>query len=194
MCLYCWISTGALLGIALILTLLSPVAGDAEDVNNIIRIDVTAYIILDENNRYSSARSEDNVRALFDEANRIWAPANVQINVKSVEQVSVDYSNFINRLFSGAGTPSDDSAINAYFVSTIDANGVTFYQSRSFVVKDRTSVNTYRTVAHEIGHLLGLPHVYDTTAKLMYRGTNGEILTEPEISVARHVARLLPEQ
>ena len=118
----------------------------------------------------------------------------MQINLQNLEVVSVNYENFINRLFSnGVGIPNDDLGINAYFVSTIDANGVAFYQSRSFVVKDVTTVNPYRTVAHEIGHLLGLQHVYDTPAKLMYRGANGEILIEAEINAARQVAELLEQ-
>lgn len=161
-----------------------------------ITVQVATFIVLDDARQFSSERSNDDAVQLVREANLIWEPANITFNFTGVEFLFVNYDRFINDLFASnaRGLPDSGAHIQVFFVNEIAANGVAFSQVNNIVVKDVTTVNSYRTVAHELGHLLGLPHVFDSTSKLMYRGTNGEILTAPEIEQARNQARLLAEE
>ena len=52
---------------------------------------------------------------------------------------------------------------------------------------DYTTVNDFRTTAHELGHILGLNHV-EPINRLMARGKNGEILLSEEVFIARNNA------
>ena len=67
-------------------------------------------------------------------------------------------------------------------------NGIALVDIGSIMVADFTTVNDYRTTAHELGHLLGLKHVEDRNF-LMFKGSNGEILTIDEINIARNNAK-----
>ena len=79
--------------------------------------------------------------------------------------------------------------INGYFAKSIGANGRAFFASNIFLVADTTSVNDYRTTAHEIGHLFGLQHVPDEN-RLMAMGKNGEVLIDQEITEVRNFATI----
>lgn len=170
-------------------------ANPESDEQTEITVQVATFIVLDDARQFSSERSNDDAVQLVREANHIWEPANITFNFTGVEFLFVNYDRFINDLFASnvRGLPDSDAHIKVFFVNEIAANGVAFGQVNNVVVKDVTTVNSYRTVAHEIGHLLGLPHVFDSTSKLMYRGTNGEILTSLEIERARQQARFLAE-
>ena len=52
-------------------------------------------------------------------------------------------------------------------------------------VADYTTVHDFRTLAHEIGHILSLDHVRADNQRLMNSGANGTILSIDEITRAR---------
>ena len=82
----------------------------------------------------------------------------------------------------------DENKINLFFVRNLHAiNGIALFQINTAMVADITTVNDYRTTAHEIGHLLGLQHV-GPPEMLMARGRNGELLSFSEINTARETA------
>ena len=75
--------------------------------------------------------------------------------------------------------------INVFFVQSLNGiNGLALLSMNAALVADRTTVNDYRTTAHEIGHLLGLRHV-NPPNRLMARGRNGELLTLEEALASR---------
>ena len=82
--------------------------------------------------------------------------------------------------------------INGYFARYISSNGVAFPPQGFFVVGDITSVNDFRATSHELGHLLGLRHV-SINGYLMHSGTNGELLSQEEVDIARKNARRVYE-
>jgi len=66
-------------------------------------------------------------------------------------------------------------------------NGLALVNINSVLVADFTTVNDFRTTAHELGHILGLGHV-NPENRLMARGKNGELLIEEEILITRENA------
>ncbi|MDA1257245.1 MAG: hypothetical protein O3C10_05300 [Chloroflexi bacterium] len=94
--------------------------------------------------------------------------------------------------FDGLGTRFDvtsASTVNAFFVPSFDtANGVNPTGTRTAFIVDEPTVHDRRVTSHEIGHMLGLHHELHDPGQLMFSGTNGMRLTEPEIATARYVA------
>lgn len=153
-----------------------------------ITVPVTAHLIRDDSSLYTSTRTEGNVRALFGEVNRIWEPAGVAFEVVEVREIRVS-GNAIPDAINGNTEELDvvraAGSVNIFFVQSLNGiNGLALPYSSSALVADFTTVNDFRTTAHELGHLLGLVHVPDPE-RLMARGRNGELLTVEEIATAR---------
>lgn len=157
--------------------------------NNIISVPVDVYIIKYTDKKLSSSRDKENVKDVFNEANRIWEQANISLNVSKIEYVTVNdasaYYNLNKILFYMLNSENyNQKRINTYFVKTLHgSNGVTF-SGNVIMVADKTTVYDFRATSHEIGHVLGLKHAAPTN-RLMARGVNGFELSEEEIIVAR---------
>ena len=138
---------------------------------------------------YASERDAENIEALFEQVNRIWAQANIRVRITEVVYTQLSSSDY-RVVLEGDISPlmaRDDFAsdtINGYFARSIGANGRAFPGANIFLVADITTVNDYRATAHELGHLLGLQHVPDPN-RLLARGMNGELLIEQEIQTTR---------
>lgn len=161
--------------------------------SDVIIVPIVAHIVDDSTVQFTSSRNKENIQGLIDEANRIWTQGNIQFVIESADTVQIDNREF-NSIFTGNvktlmnKSEFVDGRTNAYFAKYINANGVAFSPEDVFVVADLTTVNDFRTTAHELGHLLGLHHVQGRS-NLMFKGSNGEILSEEEINTARKNAR-----
>lgn len=166
-----------------------------KEVNNTyskIVIPTDAYIVRFEDEAISSVRTEDNVKEMFEKANQIWNPANLEfdlenLNTLTLEDSSIYYDTdrynlrFINTEF------HNPNRINVYFFRTIGSPNGRAFSNNVLVVADKTTVREFRTLAHEFGHELGLSHVSEPF-RLMASGTNGFELTTEEITNARFSA------
>ena len=146
----------------------------------------------------SSTRDEKNINEVFENVNALWSQSNIRINIKKIEEVTVDdTSNYydLNLLldYMVQSGNYNQSRINAYFAKTLHgSNGIAF-PGNIIMVADVTSVYDFRATSHEIGHVLGLKHV-GPISRLMARGVNGFDLIEQEINTARNNAlRLFQE-
>lgn len=147
---------------------------------------------------YASARDEENIRQLVENASALWAQGAVRLELIAIREVFKDDSEaalllnsphvFFERL-----EGRDSEAITVILTRHLRGiNGIAFPGLSAVAVADRTTVNDFRTLAHEVGHIFGLPHIIGRPTRLMFQGANGTDLTEDEIIRARE--RIAPSQ
>ena len=168
-------------------------SNNAEDISEQIIIPVKAHIIKEDSGSYTSSRSEENIISLLEEANRIWAQAGIYFQFEEIVMTNVS-SGFIPNVINGDNfeilTHKNFAVdkINLFLVQNLNGiNGLALANINSVFVSDYTTVNDFRTTAHEIGHILGLNHVIPQN-RLLARGKNGELLSTKEILIARNNA------
>lgn len=146
---------------------------------------------------YSTQRSLSNVEQILTQANQIWKVASVQFVLQDASVVQPDAQDIqhVFALQTGEGLPagfipnptshSANHGATVYFMGTLNGpNGFAIEPLGAAFVADSTTHSDARTVAHELGHLLGLTHVEDEN-DLMSSGKAGTTLTRGEIVTAR---------
>ncbi len=78
------IGIGIVLGIVIYSTLPSA------DRMNEVKVSVNVYLIEDLTGEFTTSRSEENVRFLFKEVNRIWKPAKISFVPVGIQRVTLD--------------------------------------------------------------------------------------------------------
>ena len=142
---------------------------------------------------YTSSRDEENIISLLEKTNKIWNQANIYFQLEEIVMTNVDFEtvpNVINGNNFEILTNKNfaDNKINLFLVQNLNSiNGLALGNIHSIFVADYTTVNDFRTTAHELGHLLSLNHVIPQN-RLLARGKNGEILLSEEIFTARNNA------
>jgi hypothetical protein len=149
----------------------------------------------------SSDRTASELAQIAGAMRAIWAQAGIDLTVATTTRIEVpaivlrdlaqgDTSSFFDAASAGAIALPDAGSLLGFYVKRIGpANGLTPLGTRVFFVTDEPSVNDERVSSHEIGHILGLDHTLDDSARLMFSGTNGTELTDEESVVARYGAR-----
>jgi hypothetical protein len=171
-----------------------PITGNSVQVGDeFLIIPVKVHKIVDDEGAYTTFRSDQNIVELFEGVNRIWSQAGIYFQVEEIVVTEVSFEaipNAINgnylELYNNQNL--DNNMINVFFVQSLNGlNGQALIHINSALVSDFTTVNDYRTAAHEIGHIFGLRHV-DYKNGLMARGKNGELLLDWEIKISRESA------
>ncbi|MFH1978329.1 MAG: hypothetical protein ABIJ92_03315 [Candidatus Aenigmatarchaeota archaeon] len=167
--------------------------GVIEKQTELIEIPIKVHVITDTSGYYTSARDQENIEELFKRANEILSQADIQLNIDEIVSTDVRFDaipNTINGNYDEIVSHEkyDKEKINLILTQSLNGiNGLALLEINSFLVSDFTTVNDYRTIAYEVGHLLGLRHV-SPSSSLMARGRNGEILTKIEIETIRENA------
>jgi len=169
---------------------------------NIIEIPVNVSLVDDTTKQFTSTRNEADITRIFIEVNQIWTQAGIRFVPRSIQRETIQ-NNTILSLFNvnGQEQASTDNFITTYFVNSIpdpagrQINGLAPTNLRRTFVADITTVPDFRATAHEFGHVLELEHVFGPNGqpldgRLMAEGLDGELLTRPEIEIARNFASL----
>jgi len=155
-----------------------------------IIIPIKVHILTDSSGYYTSARNEESAHKLIEQANRIWEPAKISFEIEEIVSTSVTENAIpaalnVQTIELASHQNYDPNRINMFLVQSLNGiNGVALTQINSILLSDFTTVNDYRTVAHEFGHIFGLKHV-TPSQMLMARGRNGEELGQFELNLAR---------
>ena len=166
---------------------------NVEDLSEQIIIPVRVHIIADDSGVYTSSRNEENIVSLLEKTNRIWNQADIYFQIEEIVLTDIDFgiiSDIINENGFEISTNKNfaDDKVNLFLVQNLNnINGLALGNINSVFISDYTTVNDFRTTAHELGHILGLNHVIPQN-RLLARGKNGEILVSEEIFIARRNA------
>ena len=158
-----------------------------------LTIPLTVFIVT-ESKQFGSARSEEDVLRLVEKASEILGQAAIALTVKEIHTLSKSdeevWDLFQNpRIFIQSVDEVDPETINLFLTRNLQGiNGIAYTGLGSIAVADYTTVNDFRVLAHEIGHMLGLEHVSGFKGQLMYRGADGIDVSSEETEEARRNA------
>jgi len=140
-----------------------------------------------------SERDEENVRQLAHNASALWHQARVALTVEDVvfqEASDEMIASFLEQPTEliNAFTEVQLTGVHVFLFKGLSGlNGIAYSGMGTVAVADFTTTLDYRTLAHEVGHVLGLSHTADSN-DLMFSGSNGTALTLEEVEIARRVA------
>lgn len=175
----------------------------AEPGRDPITVSLSLYVVsdADSDSGLGTQRSAADVEAIAAEIAPLWAQADVVFDPVRVLEIDMP-ADVLAEIVTTGGTDAffakagrtfdipDAGSINGFYVQeAAGVNGFTPIGSRVFFVVDEPTVNDRRVSSHEIGHILGLHHELVDQTRLMYSGTNGELLTDIEQTVARYGAQ-----
>ncbi len=154
-----------------------------------IVVPVSVFVIRE--NRFKSARTDEEVDHILENGFRFFEEANISFSTRRIVDLYIESDNFLTNhsAFLKSVDDYDRQKINIFLTGHLDGNnGIAFMGLNSLAVADYVTAHDYRTLAHEIGHILGLGHS-NHPASVMYQASYGTRFSLDEIEKMRRYAR-----
>ncbi len=135
---------------------------------------------------YGTNRSMESVNSLIENTSKILNQAGINLEVEEVQERNLNEDE-IELILNGDFNllEYDNRKFNLILMRRLDGlNGVAYPNQGVTMIADYTTGKDYRTLAHEIGHLLGLGHT-EKHNYVMTQGKNGRLFSEEEIKKMR---------
>lgn len=135
-------------------------------------------------------KNEIEIQELVNKASVIWDQARIDLELAGYTVLKIDKQQMSGALNNPrrllAELPEEDKqGVVVFLVYSLHGiNGIAFVGGRTIAVAEFTSVYDFRVLAHEVGHILGLPHVNGGT-RLMSTDAGGPRITVEEAEEAR---------
>ncbi len=153
------------------------------------RIVVPLKMILLREKSEGTSREKSELEGLVKNTSNIWNQAKINFSIERERVVDLDKRE-IDLVKSGNfnALSLDEEKINVILVGSLrDLNGVAFPSKGAVIIPDYTTGYDFRVLAHEIGHILSLPH-REGSSYLMSTKALGYALSLEEIKKAREKA------
>ena len=152
----------------------------------------------------------EDIERIMGKVNKVWAQAGIHFYLESWSRETAAsqfvYSGFKRQVplqlyqFLRPQASLAEGMAHVYYVHDLPVNGFILFGGRGGIfIKDTAQLRDVeggideplpRVTAHELGHVLTLPHLA-STVNLMGQGTTGTILDEHEIQQARQAAEAM---
>lgn len=138
--------------------------------------------------RFGSQRTEKEVASLILNSSSILRQAGIELVKKEVVAKKFNHKEILAVLNGDfSSLVLDSEVLNIILLKNLGGlNGVAFPNSKVVMVADYTAGKDFRTLSHEIGHILGLDHSKDPY-RLMSQGGIGNALTIEEVIKMREI-------
>lgn len=156
-----------------------------------ISVPLTFFIVRGAN---GSERTSEDIDQLMRNGQSIWDQANIVLEQKAVHELVLseeDAELFFQdpSAFKSAFISDGEEGISVVLVRSLRGiNGIAYTNLDMIGVADLTTIFDFRAFAHEIGHILSLPHT-EGRSRLMHREANSIEIIKEEIMAAREAAR-----
>ncbi len=144
--------------------------------------EIPITVILIEEDILGTGREESSIRSMIGNSSNILSQAGIDLEIDEIVSVDLDRQE-VSQLIGGGFhlVELNEENINIILVKTLGTlNGLAYPGKNVAIMPDYLAGRDYRTLAHEVGHILGLGHK-DDDRYVMNQGSYGLLFSKEEV-------------